>query len=223
MKTQSVNKAYDYSTCLQDSRRGRPFPLVGIVDDDRSAREAIGGILRSADYRTALFESAEAFLSWSDKHEMGCLVLDAQMSGLGGLGLQRRLGEMNISIPVVFVMAVHDDDIRARALSQGAVAVLTKPFSGESLINTIQPVLISPACKVRNALLDSYNAANLLYTQCLSELHQKRGTCSKRVYDDLEHEVEDLRRGVYRAFIDLEQHLSEHRCESATLCHAAGR
>ena len=117
-----------------------PFPLIGVVDDDSSVREGIGSLIRSAGFSPVMFESAEAFLSRDHKHDLACLIVDMHMRELSGLELQRKLAKGNTSIPIIFVTA-YADDLRETALSQGAVAVLGKPFSAEDLLGAIQSAL----------------------------------------------------------------------------------
>jgi FixJ family two-component response regulator len=129
-----------------DGRKGpkTPAALVGIVDDDESVRESISSLLRSVGYRSAEFESAEAFLGSHHKSETDCLVLvlDVRMpGGLSGLELQRRLSDENRSIPIIFITGHGDDKVRARALAQGALAFLSKPFDDEALLGAIQSAL----------------------------------------------------------------------------------
>jgi len=90
-----------------------------------------------------LFESAEAFLSSQSKLETDCqvLVLDVRMPGLSGLELQCRLSNDKRTIPIIFVTAHADDDVRARALKQGAIALLGKPFDDEVLLGAIHSAL----------------------------------------------------------------------------------
>lgn len=115
-------------------------PLVGVVDDQASNREAVSSLIRSAGYRTAVFESAQAFLDGDHKHEVHCLVLDIDMLGLGGLELQRYLVQMNVSIPIIFV-TTRADVLREVALQDGAGAILGKPFTEETLLSAIRSVL----------------------------------------------------------------------------------
>src|SRR5436190_3252734 len=117
-------------------------PLIGIVDDSESIRLSISHLARAAGYATALFESAEAFLDSGRMHEMNCLVSDVQMPGLNGLELQRLLRDKQYSIPIIFVTAAHDE-WRAKALEQGAVAVLGKPLNPQDLLAAIQAALES--------------------------------------------------------------------------------
>ncbi len=111
--------------------------LIGIVDDDQSVRDSISSLLRSAGYKTAAFESAEAFLNSAGLTEPDCLVLDVRMPGLSGLELQSQLHEMRRQTPIIFITAHTDDIVRARALQQGAAAFLGKPFSEDILLGAI--------------------------------------------------------------------------------------
>ena len=112
-----------------------------IVDDDESVRDSISSLLRSVGYKTALFASADAFLNSDGMREADCLILDMTMTGLSGLELQSRLDDMGCSIPIIFVTAEADDDLKSRALKQGAVALLGKPCDDETLLRAIHSAL----------------------------------------------------------------------------------
>jgi FixJ family two-component response regulator len=118
----------------------KPVPTIGIVDDDEGIRQSIGSLVRSAGYQSALFESAEAFLDSTRKHEICCLIVDVHMPGLDGLELQRVLNQLDHSIPMI-VISARGDEVRKRALEQGAIAVLGKPFSHEALLGAITSAL----------------------------------------------------------------------------------
>lgn len=117
--------------------------LVGIVDDDESVRNSISSLLRSAGYRTLMFECAEAFLESGRIGDADGLVLDVKMPGLSGIALQRRLREMDCSVPIVFVTAQADDGIREVALAQGAIAFFAKPFNDEVLLSALSSAVES--------------------------------------------------------------------------------
>jgi FixJ family two-component response regulator len=124
-------------------QKGAEGQLIGIVDDHQSVREGVSSLLRSAGFRTIEFASAEAFLDRDQRYEVSCIVLDIDMSGLGGTELQRLLAQMNVLIPIIFVTA-HDDELGGRALKGGAGAVLGKPFSDEDLLDAIRSALKFP-------------------------------------------------------------------------------
>ena len=115
--------------------------LISIVDDDESMREAIQSLLRSVGFRTQMFASAEQFLQSDQIETTACLILDVRMPGMSGLELQRHLMATQYRIPIVFVTAHGDEEARARALQEGAVEFLLKPFSEEALLNAIQVAL----------------------------------------------------------------------------------
>ena len=115
--------------------------LISIVDDDESMREAIQSLLRSVGFRTQMFASAEQFLQSDQIETTACLILDVRMPGMSGLELQRHLMATQYRIPIVFVTAHGDEEARSRALQEGAVEFLLKPFSEEALLNAIQVAL----------------------------------------------------------------------------------
>jgi FixJ family two-component response regulator len=115
--------------------------LISIVDDDESIREAIQSLLRSVGFRAETFASAEQFLQSDQIENTVCIILDVRMPGMSGLELQRRLIATQCRIPIVFVTAHGDEEARSRALQEGAVEFLLKPFSEEALLNTIQAAL----------------------------------------------------------------------------------
>ena len=86
---------------------------------------------------------AEAFLESGDLRNTDCTVLDIRMPGLSGLELQRRLRDMRCSIPIIFATGHADEFLDVRALKEGAVAFLSKPFSGEALLGAIRSALDS--------------------------------------------------------------------------------
>ena len=87
------------------------------------------------------FPSAEGFLGSNWMHDFDCLILDVRMTGLSGLELQSRLAGMGLPIPVIFATAHDEDDLRARAFDQGAVAFLRKPFTDEDLFEAMYSAL----------------------------------------------------------------------------------
>ena len=116
-------------------------PLIGIVDDDESIRNSISSLVRSAGFKAAVFPSAEAFLCSEYIQDTECLILDVQLPGWSGLDLQRQLAGTMCSIPIIFATAYGDDDVRTRALEQGAVTFLRKPFDDEVLLAAIHSAL----------------------------------------------------------------------------------
>jgi FixJ family two-component response regulator len=118
-------------------------PLISVVDDDDSVRESLGGLIRSVGFAVKVFASAEEFLNSDHLRNTDCLILDVRMPGMNGLELQRQLAASHCKIPVIFITAHGDEEVRSRALNGGAVDYLLKPFSEEALLNAIDAALKS--------------------------------------------------------------------------------
>jgi FixJ family two-component response regulator len=116
-------------------------PLIVIVDDDASMRDALTSLLRSVGWRTAGFASAEAFLQSGQVHTTACLLLDVQLPGVSGLELQRQLRSRQARIPIIFITGHGNEAMRAEALQAGAVAFFAKPFDDTALLEAIHAAL----------------------------------------------------------------------------------
>jgi FixJ family two-component response regulator len=116
-------------------------PLVSIVDDDDSVREAVKSLIKSVGLAAETFPSAEDFLRSDYLRSTGCLILDLRMPGMSGLELQRRLSVDNYKIPIVFISAHGDAGEKMQALQAGAVDFLYKPFSENVLLKAVQSAL----------------------------------------------------------------------------------
>ena len=80
-----------------------PDPVIFVVDDDPSIRDALTSLIRSVGLRVETFASARAFLAPQPSDAPGCLVLDVRLPGLSGLDLQRELAAAQITIPIIFI------------------------------------------------------------------------------------------------------------------------
>jgi FixJ family two-component response regulator len=118
-----------------------PDPIVFVVDDDASVRDAVKKLIASVGLRVETFESAREFLSRKRPEAPGCLVLDVRLPDLGGLEFQRALAEANIHIPIIFITGHADVPMTVRAMKAGAVEFLTKPFRGQELLGAIQEAI----------------------------------------------------------------------------------
>ena len=114
-----------------------PSRVVATVDDDRRVRESVQSILESAGYDAITFESGETFLESGSLSRVACVVADVRLPGIDGLELQRRVRRERPSVPIIFITAHDDDDIRRRALRDGAVAFMVKPFDGGELLEHV--------------------------------------------------------------------------------------
>ncbi len=117
--------------------------MIVVVDDDPSIVEAVVSLMESVGYSAVGFSAAEHFLASSQSGRIGCLIVDVRMPGIGGLELQRRLRATGDLTPIVFITAHGENHMSAEALRLGAVALLLKPFSQESLLDAVRSALAS--------------------------------------------------------------------------------
>jgi tungstate transport system substrate-binding protein len=119
--------------------------LISIVDDDALARDGIRELVESLGYRATTFETAEHFLKSSLLAETACLITDLQMPGLSGLELQEALRSQGHHTPVILITAFPNEKHRTRALDNGAVGFLSKPFDEASLIKCLTAAIAASA------------------------------------------------------------------------------
>lgn len=112
-------------------------PVVAAVDDDRRVRESVQSVLESAGYEAITFDSAEALLDSGVLARVMCVLADVRLPGIDGIALQRRIRDTRPELPVIFMTAHDEEDVRQRALLDGAVAFLVKPFDGGELLEHI--------------------------------------------------------------------------------------
>jgi FixJ family two-component response regulator len=115
--------------------------FVFVIDDDKSVRESLRNLIRSAGFNVQTFASAQEFLTSQRPDAPACLVLDVQLPGLSGLDLQQELAEGLAQIPIIFITGHKDIPMTVRAMKAGAVDFLLKPFSDEALLNSVRSAL----------------------------------------------------------------------------------
>ena len=113
-------------------------PIVFVVDDDLSVREALSSLIRSVGIRVETFASAQEFLHYRRPDVTACLVLDVRMPGLNGLELQRQLGDSGEQLPTIFITAHGDIPMSVGAMKAGAVEFLPKPFRDQDLLAAVR-------------------------------------------------------------------------------------
>src|SRR5215475_3342427 len=104
-------------------------PLLSVIDDDEMLRESLPDLLREFGFAARAFSSGQEFLSSDYLNETRCLILDVAMPGMSGLDIQAELKRRGPAIPIIFIAGQKDEDIRKKALKQGAARFLYKPFS----------------------------------------------------------------------------------------------
>jgi FixJ family two-component response regulator len=116
-------------------------PLISVVDDDESMREALRGLMKSLGYAAEAFASAEEFLSSRQVPRTSCLIADVQMPGMTGLELYRHLLASRTTIPTILITSYTDESLQERALEEGVVCYLSKPFNENDLLACIHSSL----------------------------------------------------------------------------------
>lgn len=118
-----------------------PPALVHLVDDDASVRAAVEDLLASVGLDTRSYVSAADFLERARLDAPGCLVLDVRMPGMNGLDLQQELQRRGLALPIIFITGHGDIPMSVRAMKQGALEFLTKPFRDQDLHDAIDQAL----------------------------------------------------------------------------------
>ena len=117
-------------------------PTIFVVDDDRSILRSIKRLLQSYGYKVETFPSAQEFIEFDDDSKgPACLILDVMMPEMSGLDLQETILSWDISMPIVFITALHDVPTTVSAMKKGAIDFLTKPFKEIDLLNAVQSAL----------------------------------------------------------------------------------
>src|ERR1700678_2767722 len=121
----------------------RTSKLIAIVDDDEAMQDSLRDLMESAGLAARCFGSAEEFLK-SDLHgKAACLIVDIRMPKMSGLELQARLKQEECNVPIIFITAYDDAEIRAEAMKEGAVEFLAKPFDHQLLLKKLRSALDS--------------------------------------------------------------------------------
>lgn len=115
----------------------RAEPVVLIVDDDASVREALSELIESAGFRPVSFASTAELLEADVLDSPGCLILDVRMPGASGLHLQDRLVRNGNQKPIVFLTGHGDIPMTVQAMRAGAVDFLTKPVRDQTLVDAV--------------------------------------------------------------------------------------
>jgi FixJ family two-component response regulator len=126
----------------QKPSQGEPGgPIVLVVDDDASVREALGSLFRSVGLRAHLFDSAVELLESELPDVASCLVLDVRLPSLSGLDFQSQMVKARIHIPIIFMTGHGDIPMSVRAMKAGAVDFLAKPFRDQDMLDAVAAAL----------------------------------------------------------------------------------
>lgn len=113
------------------------IPIVFVVDDDKAVRKSLERLIKSVDLTVQAFSSAREFLESDPSAGPSCLVLDVRMPGLSGIDLQKELGKMGYTMPIIFITGYGDIPMSVRTMKRGAIDFLTKPINDQDLLDAI--------------------------------------------------------------------------------------
>jgi FixJ family two-component response regulator len=150
-------------------------PAVFIVDDDASTRELIAWLMKHNGIPARVFADARAFLAEYRPDLPGCLVLDLNMPGMNGLELQQYLNEQGVVLPVIFLSGRADVPKAVRAVKEGAIDFLEKPFDYKQLVALVRK------CFERDAARRAEAARRRATAERLAQLTQREREVLDRV------------------------------------------
>lgn len=163
-------------------------PLVIIVDDDASVREALSELMLSAGFQAVSFGSTQALLETGALDKPGCLILDVRMPGSSGLDLQRQLTANGHPKPIIFLTAHGDIPMTVQAMKAGAVDFLKKPVRDQTLLDAVSAAIALDAARRAEAARVKGHAERLqTLTPREREIIQEvaRGRLNKQIAFDL--------------------------------------
>jgi FixJ family two-component response regulator len=120
------------------SEASQQQPVVLVIDDDASLREALSSLFRSVGLQVMAFASAPEFLQSSLPDAPSCMVLDVRLPGLSGLDFQAELVKSHVHVPIIFMTGHGDIPMTVRAMKAGAVEFLTKPFREQDMLDAVR-------------------------------------------------------------------------------------
>jgi FixJ family two-component response regulator len=112
-------------------------PVVFVIDDSPSVRDALDSLIRSVHLNVQSFGSTEEFLLFKRPDAPGCIVLDVRLPGLSGLDFHREMAKSNVDLPVIFITGHGDVPMSVSAIKAGAIEFLPKPFRDQDLLDAI--------------------------------------------------------------------------------------
>lgn len=127
------------SSSINTSKENKP--MVFIVDDEPGIRAALRLLIKSVGYAVECFASADQFFSQFDPNQKGCLILDIRMPGMSGMDLQEKLAKINALLPIIMISGHGEIPMAVKAVQNGAIDFLQKPFSDQQLLDRISQAM----------------------------------------------------------------------------------
>lgn len=163
-------------------------PSVLIIDDDPEFRDSVARLLRTVGMHARQFSSVSDFLKADPLDGPACLVLDVRMPGRSGLELQSELVAANRQVPIIFITAHADVPMTVRAMKNGAIEFLTKPFRDQDLLDAIETGLARDRARrdsdrVEAALRERLDTLSSRESEIM--LHVVAGRLNKQIANDI--------------------------------------
>ena len=117
--------------------------MISVIDDDASIRVAADSLLRARGYTVSTFASAAEFLRSRQLDETSCVITDVRMPDMSGVELQTVVRNQGRRTPFIFITAFPEESARLRALHDGAICFLSKPFDAPTLIRSVEAALMA--------------------------------------------------------------------------------
>ena len=164
-------------------------PVIHIVDDDQSVRDAVQSLLESVGLSARPYGSTTEFLDARGWSEPGCILLDVRLPGGSGLEFHARMAGIGIFLPVIFMTGYGDIPMSVQGMKGGAVDFLTKPFRDQDLLDAVSTALDRDRSRrASEAGIDNLRARFATLSQREREVMHlvSRGKMNKQVAGDLE-------------------------------------
>lgn len=116
-------------------------PTVLIVEDDSSLREAVCDTLDLAGYPVTFAEDGSTALNIMAERDIGMVISDVQMKPMDGHILLKKIRAQSPDVPVLLMTAYGSIQKAVKAMQDGAVDYLVKPFEAEVLVNAVERYL----------------------------------------------------------------------------------
>lgn len=135
---------------------------VLIVEDDHGLREAIVDTLLLAGYVCVEADSGEAALLSLNRQSVDMVISDIQMGGMDGHTLLSNIRQKYPQTPVLLMTAYANIDGAVRAMREGAIDYLAKPFSPEVLLNQVSRYVPAQRIERKTPVYGDAKTAELL-------------------------------------------------------------
>ena len=138
--------------------------IVHVVDDDSDVRQSLETLLGSVGFTVRTYQSADAFLATFRDEAPSCLITDVRMPGLSGLQLQKEMEARSIDLPVIVISGHGDIDVAVKAMRQGALHFLSKPFKMQEMLEEVNRAI------ARHREIWQARQKRVGFTECLQSL-----------------------------------------------------